>query len=203
MDVKEPAFIIGNGTSRLEFDLMSIKDAGTMFGCNALYRDYTNTIPKYVLPHYLVAIDQGITTEIECSDFPSNRVIIPPLEEQWEPAVVNPNRPRSNAGTNAALEAMKMGHNQLIFIGFDFLQENTTQSISNIYDGTDNYGMDTRARPSDNLGRITYMQWIGKQNPDVSFIFAYPNNQFTFPVLGDNIYTCTFDQITSNMETTE
>ena len=32
MDVKEPAFIIGNGTSRVEFDLMSIKDAGTMFG---------------------------------------------------------------------------------------------------------------------------------------------------------------------------
>ena len=172
MDVKEPAFIIGNGTSRVEFDLMSIKDAGTMFGCNALYRDYTNTTPKYVLPHYLVAIDQGITTEIECS----------------------------NAGTNAALEAMKMGHKQLIFIGFDFLQQNITQSISNIYDGTDNYGMDTRARPSDNLGRITYMQWIGKQNPDVSFIFAYPNNRFTFPVLGDNIYTCTFDQITSNME---
>ena len=130
MDVKEPAFIIGNGTSRVEFDLMSIKDAGTMFGCNALYRDYANTTPKYILPHYLVAIDQGITTEIECSDFPSNRVIIPPLEEQWEPAAVNPNRPRSNAGTNAALEAMKMGHKQLIFIGFDFLQQDIKQSIT-------------------------------------------------------------------------
>ena len=200
MDVKDPAFIIGNGTSRMEFELMSIKDAGTIFGCNALYRDYSKSSPKYVIPHYLVAIDRGIITEIECGDYPASRVIIPPDDEQWEPAVVNPSRPRSNAGTNAALEAMKMGHKQLIFIGFDFLQENVKQAISNVYDGSDNYGMDTRARPSDNLGRITYLQWIVKQNPDVSFIFAYPNNQFTFPVLGDNIYTCTFKQITSNME---
>ena len=50
MDVKEPAFIIGNGTSRLEFDLMSIKDAGTMFGCNALYRDYE--------PDFLICVDR-------------------------------------------------------------------------------------------------------------------------------------------------
>ena len=200
MDVKDPAFIIGNGTSRMEFELMSIKDAGTIFGCNALYRDYSKSSPRYVIPHYLVAIDRGIITEIECGDFPASRVIIPPDDEQWEPAVVNPNRPRSNAGTNAALEAMKMGHKQLIFIGFDFLQDDVKQAISNVYDGSDNYGMDTRARPSDNLGRITYLQWIVKQNLDVSFIFAYPNNQFTFPVLGDNIYTCTFEQITSNME---
>ena len=109
MDVKDPAFIIGNGTSRMEFELMSIKDAGTIFGCNALYRDYSKSSPRYVIPHYLVAIDRGIITEIECGDFPASRVIIPPDDEQWEPAVVNPNRPRSNAGTNAALEAMKMG----------------------------------------------------------------------------------------------
>jgi len=195
--MKEPAFIIGNGTSRLEFDITLLKNAGTMFGCNALYRDY---YPKHDLPDYLVAIDPGIITEIECSTFPASRFIVPPTNEQWEPAAANPNRPRSNAGTNAALEAMKMGHKQLIFIGFDFLQQDIKQSVSNMYDGTDNYGMDTRARPSDNLGRISYMQWIGKQNPDVSFIFAYPNNQFTFPVLGDNIFVCTFDQIVSNME---
>ena len=195
--MKEPAFIIGNGTSRLEFDIKLLKDAGTVFGCNALYRDFQ---PNYELPHYLVAIDPGIITEIECSTFPASRFIVPPLDEQWEPAAVNPNRPRSNAGTNAALEAMKMGHKQLIFIGFDFLQQDIKQSVSNMYDGTDNYGMDTRARPADNLGRISYMQWIGKQNPDVSFIFAYPNNRFTFPVLGDNIFVCTFDQIVSNME---
>ena len=197
--MKEPAFIIGNGTSRFEFDLMSIKDAGTVFGCNAIYRDFKKE--SYVLPHYLIAIDPGITTEIECSDFPAKRVIIPPLEEQWEPAVVNPNRPRSNAGTNAALEAMKMGHKQLIFIGFDFLQvhKDTTQSISNMYDGTDNYGMDTRARPSDNFGRISYLQWIVRENPDVTFIFAYPETQFKFPVFGDNIFVCTFDQIMDNL----
>jgi len=195
--MKEPAFIIGNGTSRLEFDITLLKNAGTMFGCNALYRDY---YPKHDLPDYLVAIDPGIITEIECSTFPASRFIVPPTNEQWEPAAANPNRPRSNAGTNAALEAMKMGHKQLIFIGFDFLQQDIQQSVSNMYDGTDNYGMDTRASPDDNLGRISYMQWIGKQNPDVSFIFAYPNNQFTFPVLGDNIFVCTFDQIVSNME---
>ena len=33
------AFCFGNGKSRLDFDMDVIKDKGTTFGCNAIYRD--------------------------------------------------------------------------------------------------------------------------------------------------------------------
>ena len=34
------AFIIGNGNSRLSFDLTELSKHGKMYGCNALYRDF-------------------------------------------------------------------------------------------------------------------------------------------------------------------
>ena len=36
------AFIIGNGVSRKPIDLHQLKGKGTIFGCNALYRDFND-----------------------------------------------------------------------------------------------------------------------------------------------------------------
>ena len=79
--MSEPAFIIGNGLSRKDFNLNRLVGQGCTFGCNALYRDFT--------PDYLVAIDDKIIEEITQSDYPMNRFIIPPNEEQYEPAEHN------------------------------------------------------------------------------------------------------------------
>ena len=49
----EPAFIIGNGPSRKDFNLKRLIGQGCTFGCNAIYRDY----PDFSLPDYLIAID--------------------------------------------------------------------------------------------------------------------------------------------------
>ena len=185
------AFIIGNGTSRKGFDLTRLKPYGTIFGCNALYRDF----PDYSIPDYLVAIDEGIMTEIEHCDFPSKRVIFPPVDERWEPAECNIGRPRSNAGVNAMREAIKMGYNQLICLGFDFMIANEKQSVSNIYHGTDNYGMETRASAADNPGRIRYVQWLVNKYPDVDFIFIFPNNEDVNPAVGKNVFTNTYENL--------
>jgi len=50
------SFIIGNGESRKDFDLESLRRKGKIYGCNALYRDFT--------PDILVATDQDIILEI-------------------------------------------------------------------------------------------------------------------------------------------
>jgi len=49
------AFCIGNGTSRLGFDLERLRDKGLIVGCNALYRDFK--------PDVLVCVDNGIMHE--------------------------------------------------------------------------------------------------------------------------------------------
>ena len=49
-------FCIGNGESRKDFDLNKLKPHGKIYGCNALYRDFT--------PDVLISVDNGIMHEI-------------------------------------------------------------------------------------------------------------------------------------------
>jgi len=178
------AYIIGNGGSRKGFDLLLLKGKGTVFGCNALYRDYQRSTPKYVLPDYLVAIDNPIITEIESSDFPSSRVLIPPEDEKWEPVELHwgravnkqwdPQRPRSNAGMNAILEAIKLEYETLYVFGFDFLVVDQNTAMSNLYDGTDCYGLETRANLNDTRNRMKYLGYVIENNPKTNFVFCYP-----------------------------
>jgi hypothetical protein len=185
------AFIIGNGTSRKDFDLTRLKPYGTVFGCNALYRDY----PDFSFPDFLVSIDDGIITEIEASEFPKDRFIVPPMDERWEPSECNIGRPRSNAGVNAMREAIKMGHNQLICLGFDFLIADADQSVSNLYDGTNNYGMEVRANANDNPGRINYVAWLTRSNPDVDFIFIFPDGLTINSISGKNVFVNSYENL--------
>ena len=166
-----PAFVIGNGTSRSDFELSKLNDNGIIYGCNALYRDFT--------PDYLVAIDDGIIEEITKSDFPEEQCLFPPMEERWEPAECNPGKPRSNAGINAVLEAIKKGHKSIYGLGFDFLVKGN-QSISNMYDGTENYTPETRATVHDSNGRTRYLEYVADKYPDVKFTFVFPAGVFDF-----------------------
>ena len=49
-------FCIGNGESRVGFDLNKLRKYGNIYGCNAIYRDF--------MPDVLTAVDQGIMHEI-------------------------------------------------------------------------------------------------------------------------------------------
>jgi hypothetical protein len=54
-------FCIGNGESRKSLDLNKLKNHGKIYGCNALYRDFT--------PDVLTAVDNGIMHEIYQSGY--------------------------------------------------------------------------------------------------------------------------------------
>ena len=182
------AIIVGNGTSRKNIDLEDIAGSSPIYACNAFYRDQG---PDYRIPTFLVAIDDGIIQEIMESDFPKDRVIIPPLEERWEPAECNPVRPRSNAGANAMIEAIRRGATELYCFGFDFLLLEESQSVSNLFDGTQNYGSETRANWLDNTGRARYITWIARKCPTVKFTFVYPDeyrNMRTIPIDAQNVF---------------
>ena len=212
MSPENTAYIIGNGASRQPFDLMILRGKGIVFGCNALYRDFSFTSPKYVLPDFLVAIDDAITVEIESSDFPSNRVIIPPENEKWEPVELhwgrsatkdwNPARPRSNAGMNAILEAIKKGYSDLHIFGFDSLVVDNKVALSNLYDGTDCYGYDTRANLQDTRNRMTFLGWVIEKNPDTHFTFCYPKDMIDSGVYlpqAPNVSISNFDEMMSKL----
>jgi len=53
------AFVLGNGKSRKILDLNLVKQHGPIYGCNALYREFT--------PDCLIATDPGISKAIQDS----------------------------------------------------------------------------------------------------------------------------------------
>ena len=179
------AAVVGNGTTRSSINIDALKATGmTVYGCNAFYRDYA---PNFVLPDFLVAIDEKIIAEIQASDFPKERFINPPEDEKWEPIEIHwnrahggnnwqPQRARSNAGVNAIREAIKHGHKSILIVGFDSMAADPQQRLTNVYDGTPCYGLDTRATPEDSLKRLDYIFWVCDQNRDVTFFFAFPFN---------------------------
>jgi hypothetical protein len=67
----DPCFLIGNGKSRQHFDLERLRPYGTIFGCNALYRDFT--------PDVLMAIDAKMLKEIRESEYSGeeNTIVVP------------------------------------------------------------------------------------------------------------------------------
>ena len=109
----DPAFIIGNGESRRNFDLNHIKGVAPIFGCNALYRTFKSD--------WLVAVDQGMIDEISSSDFPVEYTLFPRSKsEEYEPAEMHPGRnrfPRNNSGMYAmqrAIEKLKITAQKLM-----------------------------------------------------------------------------------------
>ena len=55
------AFALGNGTSRLEVDPSVLKQLGLVYGCNALYREFT--------PDVLISTDKPISEHIQHSGY--------------------------------------------------------------------------------------------------------------------------------------
>ena len=188
------AFVIGNGKSRSSFDIRRLRSRGVVYGCNALYREFA---PGYELPDYLVAIDPGMIEEVDRSDFPKSRFIVPPLDEQWEPRECNPMRARSNAGINAIREAIKAGHRSVVCLGFDFLIDDRSASVSNIFENTANYGPETRAIYEENSGRRRYLEWVARRNFDVELYFVFPRDSRLLEVdtQFDNVMTLTYDNL--------
>lgn len=56
------AFVLGNGVSRRDIDLTHLKTLGTIYGCNAIYREF--------VPDVLVSTDTPISTRIQESGYP-------------------------------------------------------------------------------------------------------------------------------------
>mgnify|MGYP003705136683 FL=1 len=91
-----------------------------------------------------------------------------------------------------------MEYNQLICLGFDFLIQDDKQLLSNMYDGTQNYGPSTRANAADNPGRVNYLQWLVAKNPEVDFIFIFPDDCTVTSLRGGNVFINTYENLVKN-----
>ena len=132
------AFVLGNGTSRLAADPNALKSTGTVYACNAIYREFE--------PHYLIAVDVKMVNEIVASGWHKTHQV-------W----TNPNKGITNSkdlnffsphkgwssGPTALWFACTQGHKDVYIFGFDY--KGTDGKFNNVYADTFNYKKSTDA----------------------------------------------------------
>jgi hypothetical protein len=185
------AIIIGNGKSRKDIDLNKLVGQATIYGCNALYRDFDGW-------DYLVAIDERMINEIQTTEKRMvGQAIFPPEEERYEETTGR----RGNAGMCAMREAIRNGATMLYCLGFDFILEGK-QSIDNMYLGSTNYTPDTQAGLSQaGFHRAQYLEWFAAQHPEVDFIFVVPEGATTKAIVSPNLTGLTIPTFLSKLNT--
>lgn len=128
------AFVLGNGTSRIGIDLHKLKAIGTLYGCNALYREFS--------PDYLIAVDVKMILEINKAGYQNKNIV-------W----TNPNRAYErmrnfnyfqpskgwSSGPTALWLASQHKWQQIYILGFDYKGLQEGKKLNNVYANTPNY----------------------------------------------------------------
>jgi hypothetical protein len=125
------AFVLGNGVSRQGIDLDQLRQHGKIYGCNALYREFT--------PDVLVATDRPIATVIQQSGYSLKNQFYTrkPIDGLGACKISGPYYGYSS-GPNAVAIAANHGHATIYMLGFDMGPINNNR-FNNIYAGTEFY----------------------------------------------------------------
>ena len=154
VDIKRSnALVIGNGKSRLQFDLHELNATLVTYGCNALYRDF--------IPDYLIAHDFGISDEIVAKNvhyqtkfYTQHGTKMDHRKNIGEPInFVLQDKYMGDSGTGALRLACMNGHSVIYMIGFDYSNDN--KYIDNVYAGTTHY----QPGKINNGGLFMLQQW--------------------------------------------
>lgn len=128
------AFVVGNGTSRLPVDLKSLKKHGTVYACNAVYREFS--------PDYLVAVDSKMIVEICESGYQLRNTVWTNENNkrfiQFEKLNFFQPSKGWSSGPTALWLASQHKHKTIYILGFDF-KGIDNDKVNNIFAGTKNY----------------------------------------------------------------
>lgn len=161
------AVIIGNGTSRLEFNLYEfkkplIKRRIQTYGCNALYKDFQTD--------FLICTRPQVIKDVVNSGYCANNVVYATgaaiLDYPGSFHLI-PQDPGWNSGSLAAYLACFDGYNKIILIGHD--GNDTPGSINNVYLNSNAYAHSNNQ--TDKFMAIT-MSHVFKTYPLVDFVLT-------------------------------
>ena len=125
-------FVLGNGVSRLVADPKNLLTNGTVYGCNAQYREFE--------PHHLIAVDVKMVNEIIAAGYHnSHSVWTNPNKGITTKVNINFFSPHKgwSSGPTALWYAATQGHSEIYILGFDYQGNNG--KFNNVYADTFNY----------------------------------------------------------------
>ena len=121
--------VLGNGKSRLAVDLELLRSQAKIFGCNALYREFT--------PDVLVATDPEIAQTIQESGYSLNNVFYTRKPIEGLGAKLIKRNYGYSSGPIALTLAVDEGLDKIFMVGFDL--DSIDGKFNNVYAGTDFY----------------------------------------------------------------
>ena len=128
------AFVLGNGRSRLTINCEKLKEYGTVYGCNALYRDF--------LPDHLIAVDVKMVLELVENNVLDTVQVYTNFNNRFKnTAKLNIFQPSKgwSSGPTALWLASTHGYDEIYILGFDYQGLEGNKKVNNIYSGTPNY----------------------------------------------------------------
>jgi len=169
-------FVLGNGTSRKDILLEPLRQHGTIYGCNALYREFK--------PDYLIAVDTKMIREISHNAYQMyNQVWSNP--NKYTRSVEKLNLFNPNLGWSSGPTALNMAslqHPKEVYIlGFDYQGlGRRNELVNNLYAGTENYKKQhERATYFGNWQRQT--STVIKKNPKIRYIRVVLDEHYFVP----------------------
>ena len=164
------AIIIGNGISRLEFNLAEfqkpyIKKRIQTYGCNDLYKDY--------IPNFLVVTRPDAIEKVNQTGYCVDHVVYSSSSAilQYPGAFhLIPQDPSWNSGSIAAYLACFDGHSVVYLLGFD--GNDTPDTNNNVYERTE--------RQNDSFMSLT-MTHVFKTYPLVDFVLVNSTSRGYMP----------------------
>ena len=161
------AYCIGNGPSRKDFDLHTLKETGQTYGCNALYRDF--------IPDFIFSVDTKMTMQMVEDQVGTKTVHYAPalqVNRKESKGMIHliPNNPHWISGNAAFWTAGVHGHRNIYLIGYDFREYGKGEQ-NNIYQDTEHYG----ERNDDNIfdGWLKQFRDMLKMRPYVNYTVVH------------------------------
>jgi hypothetical protein len=155
------AFVLGNGTSRSAITPAQLQPYGKIYGCNALYREFT--------PNVLVATDRPIATAIQESGYALKNQFYTRKPIDKLGALRVPADYYGYSSGPIAVSLAALDQNAIVYmLGFD-MGPTANNTINNLYAGTEFY-KPTTALPTFTGNWIKQISQIVKDFPSTEFV---------------------------------
>jgi hypothetical protein len=168
------AFVLGNGVSRKDISLSALQQAGKIYGCNALYREFT--------PDVLVATDRPISTYIQESGYARKNKFYTRKPIEGLGGVRLPEAYYGySSGPNAVGLAAHDKNTCIYLLGFD-MGPTENKQFNNLYAGTEFY-KSPGATPTFTGNWVKQIVKIVSDYPQIRFFRIYGATTAKIPEL--------------------
>ena len=175
------AFVLGNGESRRGIRIADLKQHGTVFACNAVYRTEE--------PDYLIAVDPKMILEIAETEYPKTHEVWSNYNHQYEKNQNAKNYIKwfsPSLGWSSGPTALKLAADKkfktIYILGFDYQGHSRGDKHKNF--AFNNVFKDTRNYKKGNEEATYYGNWMNQTKrvindyKDIQFFRVVPKNAF-------------------------